>query len=264
MKNGKTTFVVASTKGGSGKSIIASMIIPVLVADTGKKITVYGIDDNNSINIQSSFIDFKDLKTKDSENVIDETEIKNINSSDDISIIDLGGGADTHIFLQAVKKSSIRGLIYLIPLGDDIEQVHNLTETLHEIKSASKDAKIYLILNQVNVMNDESIKRQFIGIYGSEKYDVTPLDKKILEQVEGIYFLEASPLFSILKNIYNITLLDAYIDAKELLTDLDSKKVEWAKKGSEHFKKQNSLVRLAYDVLKLIERIYQMKSIVKV
>ena len=263
MKNEKTTFVVASTKGGSGKTIMASMVLPVLFANSNKKISVFSIDDNNKNKIESKFIDFHDLKTKDSASVIDEAEIKKINNTDEISIVDLGGGIDTLTFLETVKKSSVNGLIYIIPMADDIEQVYNLIETIKKIKSASREAEIYLILNQVNAMDEESIQKQFIGIYGSKKYAIPEIDKDILNQINGIYFLEASPIFSILKNVYQTTLLDAYVDAKKLLDDLENKKRKWAAKGMEYFKKQNASVRIAHDVIKLTNRIYSMKSMIE-
>ncbi len=263
MKHNKTTFVIASTKGGCGKTIIASMVIPVLFANSTKKISVYSIDDNNKNKIESKFIEFHDLKTKDSAMVIDEAEIKKINNTDEVSIIDLGGGQDTTIFLDTIKKSSVHDLVYIIPIADDIEQLHNLVETIKKIQNASEDAEIYLILNQVNVMDEESIQKQFIGIYGSKKYGIEELNKEMLEQIKGIYFLEASPLFSILKNVYKTTLLDAFVDAEELLQDLDDKKQVWAANGMEYFKKQNAYVRVAHDVIKLTNRIYTMKSIVE-
>lgn len=263
MKHNKTTFVIASTKGGCGKTIIASMVIPVLFANSTKKISVYSIDDNNKNKIESKFIEFHDLKTKDSAMVIDEAEIKKINNTDEVSIIDLGGGQDTTIFLDTIKKSSVHDLVYIIPIADDIEQVHNLVETIKKIQNASEDAEIYLILNQVNVMDEESIQKQFIGIYGSKKYGIKELNKGVLRQIKGIYFLAASPLFSILKNVYKTTLLDAFVDAEELLQDLDDKKQVWAANGMEYFKKQNAYVRVAHDVIKLTNRIYTMKSIVE-
>jgi len=263
MKHNKNTFVIASTKGGCGKTIIASMVVPVLFANSTKKISIYSIDDNNKNKIESKFIDFHDLKTKDSAMVIDEAEIRKINNTDEVSIIDLGGGRDTTIFLETVKKSSMHGLVYIIPIADDIEQVHNLTETIKKIKSVSNDAEIYLILNQVKVMDEEAIQKQFIGIYGSQKYGIEDLNKDVLKQIKGVYFLEASPLFSILKNVYKTTLLDAFVDAEELLKELDDKKQVWATKGMEYFKKQNAYVRVAHDVIKLTNRIYTMKSIVE-
>lgn len=262
MKTDKTTYVIASSKGGNGKTTIANMVIPVLMAKSNKKISVYGIDDNNKNKTESKFIDFYDLKTKDSTTVIDEAEIKKINNTDEISIIDLGGGRDTMIFLETVKKTSVHDFTYIVPIEDGIEQVHNLTETIKKIKSVSEDAEIYLILNKVNIMDQESIQEQFIGIYGSKKYGIPELNKEILDQIKGVYFLEASPLFSILKNVYKTTLLDAFVDAEKLLQDLDSKKQLWASEGIEYFKKQNAYVRVAYDVIKLTNRIYSMKSIV--
>ncbi len=259
----KTTFVVVSTKGGTGKTIVSSMVLPVLFAGTDKEITVYSIDDNNTIRIKSRYITFKDLSTKDSESVVDEAELKRITNNNDISIIDVGGGADTHIFLKTIKNSVVEGLIYIIPIGDDIEQIDNLIETISEIKNASNDAKIYLILNQVNNLDEDSIKSQFLGIYGSVKYGVDAINEDILDDIEEVYFLEASPIFSILKNIYQHGLLDAFIGAEELLENLYSKKNEWALKGEEYFKKQNSSVRLAQDVIKLTKRIYSMKNIVE-
>ena len=54
----KNNLIVLGTKGGAGKSIVSMMVLPTLFAGSGKKIIVYSIDDNNTINIKSKFVDF--------------------------------------------------------------------------------------------------------------------------------------------------------------------------------------------------------------
>ena len=251
-------FAMVSTKGGGGKTTISTMVLPTLFAGTESNITIYGIDDNNINKLKSEHINFKNLKVKDSENILDEIEMQKIMKSDDISIIDVGGGSDTLNLLNIIKKSVVDGVTFIIPINDDIEQIYNLENTINAIQKASKNPTIYLVLNRVHQLNKDAIEEQFVGIYGSDRYGIKPLSNKILEQIDAIYFVESAPIFSILKNIYTTTLLDAYIEAEDLLQNLETKKVEWVEKGKEYFKKQNIRVRLAYDVIELTKRIYKL------
>ncbi len=259
----KSNFVVVSTKGGPGKSIISMMVIPTFFATENRKIKIFSVDDNNKIKIESNFIDFKELMVKDSESVIDEVEITSMSKNDDICIIDSGGGTDTRSLLKVIKKTEIKGLTYIIPLMDDIEQIHNLKETIRGIKDASPDADIYLILNQIYEMTEEKIKEQFLGLFGSKKYMLDPIDKNVMDDIKEVYFLSHSPIFSLLKNVHKTSLLDAYLNALDLLEGLESKKKQWILEGEEYFKKQNSLVRLAKDVVSLTESVHEMKTMVE-
>jgi len=258
----KNIYIVLGTKGGTGKTIFSCMVMPILFA-MDEKVTVYSIDNNNNIGIESNFVMFKTLRTCDAEDVIDDVELKSLVNSDEISIIDAGGGEDTHILLRVIKKSNIDDMTFIIPLNDDMDQIKNLIDTIKIIKESTSNARILVVLNKVNVMSKDKIQEQFVGIYGNSRYGINALDNEVIEQIDDFYFLENSPLFSIIKNEYRTTLQDSFIEAEELLQNLEEKKREWAEKGSEYFMKQNAKVRLANDVLSLTKRIYKMKTMLE-
>ncbi len=245
-------YVVCGTKGGSGKSIMATMVLPVLFADDGKKIKVFHLDDSNEYKLNSEHISFESIRMKDASTAIDEMEVAAIANSDCVNIIDGGAGDHTIELLRVIKKTQIKNLTYVIPILDDIEQVHNLTKTLEAIKSASPDANIYIVLNRVNDYSEHSVKEQFIGVFGSDKYGVDAYIDKADNKVTFFLMLRSSPLFSVLKNIYQKILLDAYHQSLDLLEGLEEKKKRWAKEGLDTFKKNNDRVRLAHDVNVLV------------
>lgn len=256
------TYVVLGTKGGTGKSMVAGMVVPVLFANSDVKVTVYTVDDNNTIELKSDCIEFNDGKTKDANKVIDDVEFKRICNKNEVSIIDAGGGEDTRILIDSIKKSNVKNLTYIIPLGDDYEQKFNLIDTIDLINSISDNKRIFLLLNKVNVFDKDKVEEQFVGVFGSKKYDIDKIDDKVFESIDGVFYLENTPIFTILKNVYHTTLLDSYVGASELLHNLEVKKQEWAKKGPEYFHEQNAKVRFASEVIMLTERIYTMKKMV--
>ena len=66
------THIVCNTKGGVGKTITGSMILPLILHSTDKQISVYEIDDNNQISISSNHIKFKSIQIRESEDVLDQ------------------------------------------------------------------------------------------------------------------------------------------------------------------------------------------------
>ncbi len=256
------SYAILGTKGGNGKSTAALMVLPVLFSDMGKKIKIYHLDNHNQYKITSSYLTFVNLRMKDAGSVIDEVEMAAISNTDTINIIDAGGGNDSMELLDVIKKTQVKNLSYIIPLMDDIEQLYNLKNKIKAIKNVSNDAEIFIILNRVDAYDEDTVKGQFIGLFGSKKYAIDAYLEQIEDDIVSFVLLRSNPLFSVLKNIYGTTLLDAYHDANDLLENVHEKKIAWQKKGIDIFKKNNARVRMAHDVNTIVAEIQdQMKPL---
>jgi cellulose biosynthesis protein BcsQ len=250
------TFVIVNTKGGVGKSILASQVLPSLFREENKEIKVYELDDNNKTFYQNSRIEFKTLKTEKSEDVIDDVYFDLELGEDVVNIIDSGGGNDTIAVLNAIKKAELQNLTYFIPVNDDFEQFENTKSTIHLIRDFDKNSKIYLVFNRVFSFEIKDITNQFIVFFGSEEYDISGRFDEISNQIEKkILMIQNTQIFSILKNVHNTTLYDFYHKNKDLIENPDKHKKEWVKEGKDYFKKQMKHFRFAKDVFDLIDYI---------
>jgi len=246
-------LVVANTKGGVGKSTIASQILPVLFRDSGKRIKVYELDDNNKTYYDKSKIEFNTLKTSKTEDVIDDVDIDLKLGEDVVNIIDAGGGNDTKVVLNGIQKAELKDLLYFIPVNDDFEQFENTKTTIEEIRSFDETAKIFLIFNRVFSFSKKDIENQFIAFFGSEEYGIKGRFDEIYPEIEDkILLIQNTQIVSILKNFYNTTLYDFYDENKNLIKNVDEYKKEWVEKGRDYFKKQMKHFRFAKDVFDLI------------
>lgn len=225
--NRGNVIVVANTKGGTGKSTLSSQVLPLL-ANNNQDIAVYEIDNNNKTKLTNSTrINFKNLSTKETEDAATDVSMAKLMEDDsELKIIDCGGGDDTKKVLEIFGKYDISGLTYVVPVNDDIEQVSNLKETINLINKNDKDAKIYLALNRCNSLDVNSIKEQFIGIYGSTKYNIEPL---IEVEVDGIIFIPTTHIFGVLKSVYGTSISDVLPNAKEAVANSNDTRIEFMK-----------------------------------
>ena len=248
----KKQIILIGTKGGGGKSMFSTMVAPLFYI--GKIINIYELDNNNVPAFESSeSFRLINLKVNKADEVIDELDFS--------KIVDCGGGDDSIAVLNSIQKSSIQGLTYILPLNDDIEQMHNIEEIIYKIKKADPKASISIVLNRVSIMSKEDIHKQFVGVFGSEKYGIEGKVDELLEIIDGIYYVRNSPIFSILKNLYKSTLVDSYIFAKDIVENIEEYKKDWAGEGKEYFNKQMSRYRFAKDVISLVEELQSMKKI---
>jgi len=243
--------VVANTKGGVGKSVISSMIMP-FVCKT-EDIVIHEFDDNNVTKIKNTTLTFDNVKASKSENKIDDILFDKLMDKKVSHIIDCGGGNDTIKVLDFLKDSDLIGLDYYIPANDDLEQVKNVLDTIQEIKSRDKQAKINIIFNRCNNLNEDDIKEQFVGFFGSEPYGISGVMDTILNDTENIYFVKNTSIFGILKNIYNTTLHDSYKEAKEITKNISKYQKEWLKLGKTEFKNKMKFYKFLKDVVKFVE-----------
>jgi len=248
-------LVVVNTKGGVGKSIIASQVLPVLFRESSKKIKIYEIDDNNKTFYKNSSLEFKTLKTEKSEEAIDEVYFDLELDDNIVNIIDAGGSNDTKVVLNAIKKAELQNLHYFIPVNDDFEQFNNAKDVINIIKDIDANAKIYLIFNRVVDLNFEKVKQQFIAFFGSEEYGIEGHFDEIANKIENYLMIQNTQLLPILKNYYGTTLYDFYHENKDLIEDSEKYKKEWVQHGRDFFKKQMKHFRFAKDVFDLIDYI---------
>lgn len=249
-------IVVASSKGGVGKTTISTMVAPMVCSCD--VINIYELDDNNKTMFsKSKYVNFKTLKVKDTNSVICEIDFTTLTQADEsvCSIIDIGGGNDTKMVLESIKKSDFSGLTYVVPVNDDIEQVINMFDTIEMIRQTDYEAKIYVILNRVERLNEESIRSQYINIFGSEKYGIESHLEEILNEVEDIKYVRNSPFYGILKNINNLTLLDAYHEANDLLGNIENLKLKWTEEGLDGFERNYQKYNFAKDIVAFAEEL---------
>ena len=242
------------TKGGVGKTTTSNVLSTVFyLSNQDKKINLFELDDNNVSNINSNYINHQSLKLKDSEVVIDDIQFASLSNTNVINIIDCGGGNDTKIVLQKLKEIDLSGLNYYIPLNDDMEQVDNVKDTIALIRDFDKSANINLILNRCFSLQKDEIQKQFINIFGSDELDIPNQLNNL--QVDNIFFVPNSNIFSILKSHYKVSLLDSYLSSIDLVQNIDTYRQEWVKEGQEVFKVNNKRYRFAKMVVELIEQL---------
>lgn len=249
MKN--KTFIVCNTKGGAGKSIVSSMVLPTIFLQDNVKINIYEIDNNNKSQLENSKINFNSIKIEKTEEIINNVYFDLVSNTDEVNIVDCGGGDDTVTILNYVNKVDIKNLIYLVPINDDIEQLQNALQTINLIKKIDKEAKIFLVLNRcVDISSQNSIKEQFISIFGSLKYGIEP-NLHLLKNIE-ILFVPNSQIFGILKNIYKISLFDFAPEAQDLIENYDKYREKWIKLGKDKFNENIKKYTFAKDTMELI------------
>ena len=249
-------LTVVNTKGGVGKSTIASQVLPVLFRNADKKIKVYELDDNNQTFYKNSKIEFKTLKTEKSEEAIDEVYFNLELGEGVVNIIDAGGGNDTKVVLEAIKKTELKDVVYFIPINDDFEQFTNTKSTVELIRSFDNSSKIFLIFNRAVSFEPKDIYDQFIAFFGSENYGIEGRFDEIADLVEKDFLiLQNTQIISILKNFYGTTLYDFYHNNKDLIENSEKYKKDWVHQGRDYFKKQMKHFRFAKDVFDLIDYI---------
>lgn len=249
------TLVVVQTKGGVGKTVLSSHVLPALIDN--KKINVFEIDDNNVSKIKSNVINFKTIKVQHSDNELYDVYFDLINDDDVVNIVDCGGGNDSIAILDKLAENDMSGLTYFVPINDDIEQFENAKNTITAIRQRDARAKINLILNRVNVMNEESIKKQFINVFGDEEVGLNNRIKEL--DAEHVYFVPTSTVFGIVKNIYQTTVKDSYLEARDIIDNIEELRTEWAK-DRETFKTKMNKYKFAKRIDELVDSFSPLKK----
>lgn len=244
-KNSTKTYFVTNTKGGVGKTTFALHVLPVMAHKKGfNKINYYQLDDNNNLTINSEAVKIKNYKITKTEDVIDSIELDIDLENEIVNIIDIGGGNDTKDVLEYLKRNGddfVNNITFFVPTDNDLQHTKNLTDTLELIQDTFKDAEIILVLNGVNDMN--AYKEEFINIFGDEVYNIKSIVDIVDSKCNEMIMVKRDNIFQVM-GFNQITLLDAYLDAK----DVNSKAKELKKQYALEYEKDNDMD--AYQVKK--------------
>ena len=255
-------IVTAGLKGGVGKTLISSMVLPLF--SYGKAVYIYEIDSSNrTILAQSQHVKFKTFTVSEASSALIDIDFKLLSQQDALHIIDIGGGTDTRIVLEHIAKSDLENLTFVLPMNDDFEQVDTVKETISIIKEHDQNAKIHLVLNRVQNMREEAIKTQFPGLFGSKKYDINSRIDEIQNDICSIQFVPHSSIFCIVKNLYQRTLLDSYREALELTENISEYKSKWADEGGDVFREKMTRYYFAKDIIDLVKEVQILEEIVQ-
>lgn len=235
-ENKVPVYVVASDKGGTGKSTIAGHCLAVILnlKYPDKKIKVYELDNSNTTSyVNSTHVEFKSLKNKDEESkqAIYNIDFDALTSPDTISIIDVAGSDETYEVLERLQTVGLNNLTYFVPMCKDYEQLINTQNTIKGIKKFDQMGNINLILNKCSSLDVNTIKKEFIAIFGDESIGILPANDL---DYDDLFFIKDCNDYSILKSFHQLTLLDAYTYGKDLLDNLVKYKMEWQKDRNQY------------------------------
>ena len=169
-------FIVMGTKGGAGKTHLVVEFLPLaLLALTDKrddlKIDIALIDSNNKQNF--GFINNSNLKVVEKIKATNKYSVnqltdvlmfnyRNIKSEDNhYLIIDVGGGDDTNIMIDAFSKTNIDDdAIFFVPFFINEEYIEGAINTIRKIRKKVPNAKIAAVaINREEVIEDEAEAR---------------------------------------------------------------------------------------------------------
>lgn len=240
--------VVLGTKGGIGKSTVSHGVLPVVYR--GEQVRVIEIDSNNKSSFSGSFVPSENFKTDQADIVLDKVDLSVLKESEEIFILDIGGGDDTKVFLEQLQNEDFDVDFYL-PVNDDYEQFKNLQDTIVLIQKVRPGQKVNLVLNRCHQLKSNLVKEQFMGIYGSEDFGIESRYEEISADVKNVYFLPDSPVFGILKGRFQKHLIDGIMWADDLLENLSVYKEQWRAASDDVFMNNKKKLRFAKKVKKL-------------
>jgi cellulose biosynthesis protein BcsQ len=245
-------YCVVQTKGGAGKTTISVNVLALMFKNDDIKVNIFELDNNNTSKLANSKLNFQSLKVDKSDEAINKVYFDIVSNSKEVNIIDCGGGDDTVKVLEYIQKIDMQDIVYIIPLNDDIEQFDNVVQTIKLIKSTNKKAIIHLFFNRCNNLNEQDVKKQFVGFFGSDIYNINSKIELIQNEISSFVFIPNTPLFGILKS-YGISLYDSYNSSKDLVDNISTYRQNWAKEGKKVFSKNMARFTFAKDILELID-----------
>ena len=117
-------LLVVNTKGGVGKSFVATQILPLAL--NSSNINIFELDNNNKTTLKSNLINFKNLNTHDLDEILFDVSF----ADEVVNIIDAGGGDDTIEVITALSKNDVEIDTFVIPVLKDFEVTKNLKDTM--------------------------------------------------------------------------------------------------------------------------------------
>ena len=241
-------IITLNTKGGVGKSFIATQILPLAFYNNNDaNINIFEIDNNNKTALSTKIIQFLNLDVNNIDKILFDVEF-----SEDINIIDAGGGDDTKSVIKAFAEANIQVDLFVIPITKDFEVIKNLKDTIELIKKHYDDANILIVLNRVVA----DAKSEFIYFFGNEEYGVESIKDK-LKDVKYIAIKDYNEI-DIVKNLHKTTALDLLLSYKKVLENEREYRQSWHKEAKEKYKdkeQQRAYYAKKLQKLLLIKRI---------
>lgn len=175
-------YIVGSTKGGVGKSLIA-VVIAMILFFRKRKFKVIELDNNNnSLSYQNSEVLSKDtgisLSTEEKTKAIGSIIFNIAKDSNMDYIVDIGGGDDFKAVIESLTELDLPKT-YIIPTTSDKKYLQNASDTFDLI---SDPENTFFALNKSYEKNP---KNEFMYFFGNSKFGVKPVSENFKK---GKYF----------------------------------------------------------------------------
>lgn len=185
---------VTNTKGGVGKSLLAFHILCSEAYRNQKEFDIYELDEKNlttEVFGRSKILEGRGQTLRPSETVraIGEAIYKSVCEGKEI-IIDIGGGLDTDIVLEALIQSG-EAIRYYVPTQGKAAQLVNVRQTYDLIEAAGGESN--LIITECIGWDNKSSGAS--DIFGSQIEEVDAAHD-ILKRTNAIYFIPKSVHFA--------------------------------------------------------------------
>jgi len=187
----KKVFVVANTKGGVGKTTIATHILPAVFP----RCEILEIDDNNQSNIfenSKSIKKFESIRLDECKDKLEEITFKLLEDTKEVLVIDCGGGNDTKQVIAQIEELNLdeyAKVTYIVPIMNSFMQAKNAEDMANMLKGKE------LIFAFNGVVEKESIKKDWIFWFGNDDFGIESYHEK-LNRPRTIT-IPASPLFEL-------------------------------------------------------------------
>jgi len=171
-------YVVANTKGGSGKSKTSGHVLPEFIRRKGKQegVMLYEFDEHSrsSENYlqKSDYVNFKVISKKDIETEI--FDVRYDAEAEDV-VVDVGAGDILYEIIKVAELGiGLDKLVFVVPYSNDASLA--LKETIDLIESKISKPKIMIVLNRIVFEGKtlEEAKSEAIELYGSKALSIEP------------------------------------------------------------------------------------------
>ena len=247
-------IAVLNTKGGVGKSFISTQILPLAFYNNNNtNINIFEVDNNNKTTLQTDVIEFLNLNINNIDKILLDVQF-----SDNINIIDSGGGDDTKNVIKSLSENSVEIDVFIVPILKDFEVSKNLIDTINLIKQYYNNVKIVVALNKV--VSDA--KQEFIYFFGSDELNVESIIDKLDDDISVIAIKDYNEI-DIIKNLHKTTALDAILQYQDVLENEADYKQKWIKEAKEFSDDKDEQREYFADKMKkllLIKRLNNIKN----
>lgn len=186
-KKRNQVLVVASNKGGAGKTNTATNILPSIIMqnDPDAIIDFIEIDDNNdntSVYTLTKVLNtMQSIKLKDGVEVLQDVVFDLMQDREHhYVIIDAGGGNDTTEVVSMIKELEIgelAELTFLVPFMSSKAQVQNIKDMVDS--KLFGDERVIYVLNGIKNMLD--VENEFLFWFGNEDLGIPSLYEELGE-----------------------------------------------------------------------------------